>query len=212
MPHDPVLRLLGLARKAGRLAVGEEPVGAACRSRSARLILVAENAAPNTFRRCAHFGEQGGALWLPLPRSKEELGFSLGRSTCAMVALTDAGLAAALVRQLSRLDPERYGPALEQLEDQARRVLERQKEQRRHEKNLQRAKKKPWAMQAPPQEGSRPQRPSAGQADRPGAAPPARRAAHTSSRRSPAGAPRRTGKPSHGPGPKRNPKKRGGFT
>ena len=27
MPHDPVLHMLGLARKAGKLELGEEPVG-----------------------------------------------------------------------------------------------------------------------------------------------------------------------------------------
>ena len=56
MPHDPILHLLGLARKAGRLEAGEEPVGAACRARQARVILLAEDAAPNTVRRAAHFG------------------------------------------------------------------------------------------------------------------------------------------------------------
>ena len=48
---DNVLRLTGLARKAGRLAVGEEPVGEAARSRTAKLILVAADAAENTLRR-----------------------------------------------------------------------------------------------------------------------------------------------------------------
>ena len=37
MASDPVLHLLGLAKKAGRLEIGEEPVGAACRARQARL-------------------------------------------------------------------------------------------------------------------------------------------------------------------------------
>ena len=31
MPNDPILHMLGLARKAGRLEIGEEPVGAVCR-------------------------------------------------------------------------------------------------------------------------------------------------------------------------------------
>lgn len=51
MPNDPILHLLGLARKAGRLEIGEEPVGAACRARQARLVLLASDAAPNTCRR-----------------------------------------------------------------------------------------------------------------------------------------------------------------
>ena len=78
MANDPILHLLGLARKAGRLEIGEEPVGAACRARQAKLVLLACDAAPNTRRRCAHFGQAGNVLWLELPFTKEELGFQLG--------------------------------------------------------------------------------------------------------------------------------------
>ena len=94
MPHDPILHLLGLAKKAGRLEIGEEPVGAACRARQARLVLVAGDAAPNTRRRCAHFGEAGNVLWLEVPFSKAELGACFSRTSCALLALTDAGFAA----------------------------------------------------------------------------------------------------------------------
>ena len=87
MANDPILHLLGLAKKAGRLEIGEEPVGALCRARHARLILLASDAAPNTRRRCAHFGEIGNVLWLELPATKAELGFCLGRTSCAMLAL-----------------------------------------------------------------------------------------------------------------------------
>ena len=93
MPNDPILHLLGLARKAGRLEIGEEPVGAVCRARQARLVLLASDAAPNTCRRAAHFGEAGNVLWLEVPFTKAELGFALGRGSCAMLALTDAGFA-----------------------------------------------------------------------------------------------------------------------
>lgn len=154
MPNDPILHLLGLARKAGRLEIGEEPVGAACRARQARLVLLASDAAANTNRRAAHFGEAGNVLWLELPYSKEELGFSLGRGSCAMLALTDAGFAATVTEKLSTRDPERYGPAAQQLRQKADRVLQRQKEKRQHEKNLQNGKKKPWAVPNPSQKKS----------------------------------------------------------
>lgn len=145
MGNDPILHLLGLARKARYLEVGEEPVGAVCRARSAKLVLLAQDAAPNTRRRCAHFGQAGDVLWLELPFSKEELGAQLGRSSCAMLALTDAGLAAAVAGKLALRDPERYGPAAQQLQEKAKRVLQRQKERRQHEKNLRQGKHKPWA-------------------------------------------------------------------
>ena len=46
-------------------------------------------------------------------------------------------------------DPERYGPAAEALRERAGRVLQRQKEQRRHEKNLRSGKRKPWVPPPP---------------------------------------------------------------
>ena len=71
MASDPILHLLGLARKAGKLELGEEPVGAACRARQARVVLLAADATPNTRRRCAHFGQAGNVLWLELPLDRK---------------------------------------------------------------------------------------------------------------------------------------------
>ena len=136
MPNDPILHLLGLAKKAGKLELGEEPVGALCRAHHARLVLLANNAAHNTYRRAAHFGEAGNVLWLALPHTKEELGFLFGRGSGAIMALADAGLAASLVDKLAAMDPERYSPAAEQLRVKADKMLQRQREKRQHEKNL----------------------------------------------------------------------------
>lgn len=51
----------------------------------------------------------------------------MGRTACAMLALTDAGLAAALVEKLAQADPDAYGPAAEALRDKADRQLQRQR-------------------------------------------------------------------------------------
>ena len=164
MANDPILHLLGLAKKAGKLEIGEEPVGAVCRSRHARVLLLAKDAAPNTFRRAAHFGEAGNVLWLQLPHTKEELGFQLGRKSCAMVAVTDFGIAGAIGEKLAALD-ERYAPAAEQLRTKADRALQRQKEKRQHEKNVQMGKKKPWAVparQEADKQSSKREKPAAG--------------------------------------------------
>lgn len=165
MNNDPILHLLGLARKAGKLEIGEEPVGALCRSRHARLILLAGDAAANTCRRAAHFGDAGNALWLSLPFSKEELGFALGRTSCAMLAFSDAGMAASLVDKLALRDPERYGPAAQQLRTKADKMLQRQREKRQHEKNLREGKRKPWAP--PPTQQKADDKPSAPHSQRP---------------------------------------------
>ena len=144
---DSALRLLGIARKAGRVEVGEEPAGAACRARQAKLLLVAADAADNSVRRAAHFAEAGKVPWLRAPWDKGTMGGTVGRSACAMLALTDAGLAAALAEKLAQADPE-AAAAAEELSGRAARALQRQKEQRAHEKKLERMGRKPWA--APP--------------------------------------------------------------
>lgn len=142
-----LLSLVGLAKKAGRLEVGEEPVGAAARARHARLILVAADAADNTCRRAAHFAQAGNVPWVRVPFTKAQLGAALGRSTCAMAAFTDVGLASSMAAKLSALDSETYGELAQALSGKAQKALERQKEQRAHEKKLQK-NKKPWAPPA----------------------------------------------------------------
>lgn len=145
---DSILHLVGIAKKAGRLEVGEEPVGAAARARQAKLILVASDAAENTVRRASHFAQQGNVPWLRAGFTKVELGGAVGRASCALAAVTEIGLACALCAKLAQQEPERYGETARALEEKAQKALQRQKEQRRHEKNLLKAKRKPWAAPA----------------------------------------------------------------
>ena len=42
---EKILSMIGLAHKAGRVEIGEEPVGSAARAKKARIILVAGDAA-----------------------------------------------------------------------------------------------------------------------------------------------------------------------
>ncbi len=93
------LGLLGLARKAGGLELGEDPVGAACRGHKAKLVLLAADAAENTLCRMRRWSEGAKVPCIVLTASKEELGTALGRRSCAVLALTDEGFAKALLKQ-----------------------------------------------------------------------------------------------------------------
>ena len=137
--------LTARATPAGRRAGGAARGGAPARARHARLLLVASDAAANTRRRCAHFAEAGAVPWAELPFTKEELGGTVGRSSCALAAVTDIGFASSLAAKLSALNPERYGDLAAALDVKAQKALQRQKEQRQHEKNLREGKRKPWA-------------------------------------------------------------------
>ena len=147
---EHILSMIGLAKKAGQVAIGEEPVGAAARAKDARVILVAQDAAPGSVRRAMSFGQAGACLCLTVPFDKDRLGRALGRTSCAMAAVTDIGFAEAIVKKLAALDPERYAPAAERLEIKARRAAQRRAEQAQHEKNLRRGKKKKHPVKEAP--------------------------------------------------------------
>ena len=142
-----ILSLLGLSLRGGRLAVGEEPVESVARARDARVLLLAADAAEGTRRRCEHFAQAGDCLWLQLPFTKAELGRALGRTAVAITAVTDVGLAAALLHRLAELDPEQYADAADRMDVKARRAAERRAEQAAHEKNLRQGKRR---RKAPP--------------------------------------------------------------
>ncbi|MBE7009348.1 MAG: 50S ribosomal protein L7 [Ruminococcaceae bacterium] len=139
---DKILSLLGLAKKAGRLEAGEEPVGAAARAHDARLILLADDAADNTVRRARHFAEAGACLCAKIPATKDELGRAVGRTSCAMLAITDIGFAEAAAKKLAALDEAQFGEIAERLSVKASRAAERKAEQKRHDKNVRAGKKR----------------------------------------------------------------------
>lgn len=139
---EQVLSMLGLAKKAGRVETGEEPVGAAARARKARVILVARDAGPSSQRRAFSFAQTGACLCLTLPADKDALGRALGRTSVAMCAVTEIGFAGAIVKKLAAMDGEKYGAAAAQLDVKARRAMERRAEQLRHEKNLRQGKRR----------------------------------------------------------------------
>ena len=167
---EHILSMLGLALKAGRVEVGEEPVGAAARAKKARVIFVAQDAAPSSVRRAQSFARTGSTLCVTLPAGKDTLGRSLGRTSVAMCAVTDIGFAQSLVQKLAVLDAA-YQDAADTLAVKARRARERKEEQLRHEKNLRQGKKRTHAEKpAGPEPAPPPARPAAKRPPRPNSA------------------------------------------
>lgn len=168
---EHILSMLGLALKAGRVEVGEEPVGAAARAKKARVIFVAQDAAPSSVRRAQSFARTGSTLCVTLPAGKDTLGSSLGRTSVAMCAVTDIGFAQSLVQKLVALDSETYQDAADTLAVKAKRARERKEEQLRHEKNLRQGKKRVHAEKlAEPEPAPPPARPAAKRPSRPNSA------------------------------------------
>ena len=139
---DNIPNLLGLVHRAGKLAIGEEPVAALCRDHKAYLLLLAQDAAENSVRR-AHLYAQSSEnnLCVTIPLTKDELGSGLGRNSCAMVAIGDIGFAAAVADRLAKADPENYAALSQLLAEKAARAKKRRDEKR--EKTTRPGKPKP---------------------------------------------------------------------
>ena len=131
------LNLLSIARKGGMAALGEDAVGSAARAGHARLIAVASDASDHTYRRTSNFARTAGCPLVRLDISKQELGFSLGRSTCAMIALTDPGLALSFGKALGTLAESELA-LLVQFEAKQRKLRQ---EAKAHKTNLKHRKK-----------------------------------------------------------------------
>ena len=137
---DKALNYMALARKAGRVELGEEPAGAAARAQKARLIIVASDATDHTWRRAKSFVANTEQICLQVPFTKDEMGMAIGRSALALAAFTDPALALGFVKALG--NPEKYAAEIASLDKRTQRIQQRQKEAKAHEKNLRTGKKK----------------------------------------------------------------------
>ena len=138
---DKALNYLALGRKAGRIELGEEPVGAAARALKACLVAVAEDAGDHTWRRAKSFVAGTNQVAVKVPFTKDQMGQVTGRTSLAIAAFTDPAMALAFLKALPQ--QEKYSEELQALENRTQRVRQRQKEAKAHEKNKRMGKAKP---------------------------------------------------------------------
>ena len=125
MATDPVLRMLGLARRAGKLAYGDELVREACFDHKTRCVFIAGDAGANAAKKAAFYADKANVPCVTLPHGKLELG-------SAMCAVADIGMAAAAVNKLAEQDPA-YAEVAQQLSEknvkiQSRRGVKKHKD------------------------------------------------------------------------------------
>ena len=98
--RQKILNLIGLATKAGKTASGEFSTEKAVKSGKAHLVIVSEEASDNTKKMftnmCTHY-----KVPIYLFGTKEELGHAMGQEFRASLAVVDAGLAKAIVKQMN---------------------------------------------------------------------------------------------------------------
>ena len=117
MSRDKALSLLGIAQKAGRVSSGEFAAEQLIRSNKAALVILSEDASDNTKKKFRGMA-QSRELPVRLLSDKAELGRRLGRGERSVLAVSDAGLVAAILEQLAEETRKRERSVLDFGKDQ----------------------------------------------------------------------------------------------
>jgi len=116
---DKNLQILGLAKKAGLLAIGGEAASEAARSSKTKLIISASDASDRAFKNARLSADAGGAICMVVPYTMFELGNIIGRGSPATIAFLDTGLAVRFIEGLAETDPEICGKVWKFLQQSA---------------------------------------------------------------------------------------------
>lgn len=100
MKMDNALRMVGIATKAGRIDSGEFMTENAVKSGRAALVIIAGDASKNTKKK---FNDMCKFYEVPIRAysTKEELGRAIGKEFRASIAVTDEGLAQAIMKKMN---------------------------------------------------------------------------------------------------------------
>jgi len=102
---------MGMAKKAGLLAVGSEAASIAARRGEATLIITASDASPGAIRRAKANAETNDVKYKAVPFTMFELGQTAGRGSPGTVAFLDKGLADGFIKRLSEEEKADTGKA-----------------------------------------------------------------------------------------------------
>lgn len=104
---DKFLTLLGLARRAGKVEVGEVPVHTALAAHQVKVVYLAADAAENTADKVRR--RSGEVPCRVLCADKARLGRALGRESAALAGITDSGFARRLEELFSEAAKQQDG-------------------------------------------------------------------------------------------------------
>ncbi len=94
--NDALLQFMGLARRAGKLSLGNDPAMEALHKGRARLILLAGDLSPRTAGGVTFAAEEYGVTVVKTGATMDEISMALGKRT-GVVAVNDPGFAKKLV-------------------------------------------------------------------------------------------------------------------
>lgn len=94
--NEQLLHLLGIARRAGRLSLGNDPAIEALRKGHTHLILFASDLSPRTAGGVGFAAKEEGVAAVQTKATMDEISMALGKRT-GVVAVNDAGFAKKLL-------------------------------------------------------------------------------------------------------------------
>ncbi|NDO45796.1 ribosomal L7Ae/L30e/S12e/Gadd45 family protein [Clostridium sp. MD294] len=98
---DKIYSFLGLCQKAGKVVSGEVGCEIAVRNKTAKLLLLAEDASENTQKKF-----QNSAAYYHIPilvlGSKQRIGMALGKESRAIIAITEEGFAKSILQKIEQ--------------------------------------------------------------------------------------------------------------
>ena len=162
MTDNGILSLLGLAKRAGKLAAGDDPVRELAQDGVIRAVFLASDAGAASSRQAAFTAGKEGVPLLTLPVTKAELGGALGRQSCALCALSDSGFAAKAAEKLAAADPS-FAEAAKALAEKHARIQSRRGIKKQRAPDAAQAQPAPRAA-GRPRAADKPSRPRSGAA------------------------------------------------
>lgn len=96
---DKIYSFLGICQKAGKVVSGETGCELAIKNKTAKLILLAEDASANTKKK---FENSAAYYHIPILTlgSKQEMGMALGKESRAVLAITEQGFAKSILDKM----------------------------------------------------------------------------------------------------------------
>lgn len=98
--HGPVLHLLGLCQRAGKVVSGDNAVRASLPKGKIKLLIIADDTSERIKKEYLHLGKTNNVPVI-LALTKQELGLAIGKSARAAVAITDGNFAQGISQVLN---------------------------------------------------------------------------------------------------------------
>lgn len=96
-----ILGTISICKKASKIECGADVVRTSIEDNRARLILYSNDCSPKTLKPIEGLAKTRGVVVLKTPHTSQELGTACGKAMCAVLAITDIGLAVSIGKKLA---------------------------------------------------------------------------------------------------------------